>query len=132
MTDWVNATQARVAVLGVHNVPASRWYAQTALAIHNAVAAGGASPQALAGKQQPFQHPIPPHCSICHGISTVWCCAAPCAAYAGYTIVAGNFPGSQAQYDVLLKKQLTGISDKDRAAAAAVAVPIADEILRDK
>ncbi len=49
VTDWVNATQARVAALGVHNVPASRWYAQTALAIHNAVAAGGAPPQALAG-----------------------------------------------------------------------------------
>lgn len=49
VTDWINATQARVAVLGVHNVPASRWYAQTALAIHNAVAAGGAPPQALAG-----------------------------------------------------------------------------------
>jgi hypothetical protein len=54
------------------------------------------------------------------------------AAYAGYTIVSGNFPGSQAQYDVLLAKQLSGISEKDRAAAAAVAVPIADEILRDK
>lgn len=50
VTDWVNATQARVAVLGVHNVPASRWYAQTALAIHNAIVAGGAPPQALAGK----------------------------------------------------------------------------------
>jgi hypothetical protein len=49
VTDWINATQERVAVLGVHNVPASRWYAQTALAIHNAVAKGGASPQALAG-----------------------------------------------------------------------------------
>lgn len=49
VTDWINATQARVAVLGVHNVPASRWYAQTALAIHNALAAGGAPAQALAG-----------------------------------------------------------------------------------
>jgi hypothetical protein len=55
-----------------------------------------------------------------------------CAAYAGYTVVAGNFPGSQAQYDVLLKRQLAGISDKDRAAAAAIAIPIAEEILRDK
>lgn len=54
------------------------------------------------------------------------------AAYAGYTIVSGNFPGSQAQFDVLLKKQLAGISDKDRAAAASIAIPIADEILRDK
>jgi hypothetical protein len=52
VTDWVNATQARVAVLGVHNVPASRWYAHTALAIHNAVAAGGAPPKALAGKRR--------------------------------------------------------------------------------
>jgi hypothetical protein len=54
VTDWVNATQARVAATGVHNVPASRWYAQTALAIHNAVAAGaGKAPaQALAGKLQ--------------------------------------------------------------------------------
>jgi hypothetical protein len=50
VTDWINATQARVTVLGVHNVPASRWYAQTALAIHNAVAAGGAPAQALAGR----------------------------------------------------------------------------------
>lgn len=49
VTDWLNATQASIAVLGVHNIPASRWYAQTALAIHNAVAAGGAPPQALAG-----------------------------------------------------------------------------------
>lgn len=54
------------------------------------------------------------------------------AAYAGYTILSGNFPGSQANYDVLLKKQLAGISEKDRAAAAAIAVPIADEILLDK
>lgn len=49
VTDWINATQAQVAVLGVHNVPASRWYAETAVAIHNAVVKGGASPQALAG-----------------------------------------------------------------------------------
>lgn len=54
------------------------------------------------------------------------------AAYAGYTVVAGNFPGSQASYDLLLKKQLSGISDKERSAAAAIAVPIAEEILRDK
>lgn len=49
VTDWIAAAQQRVAALGVHNVPASRWYAQTALAIHNAVSAGGAPPQALAG-----------------------------------------------------------------------------------
>lgn len=47
-------------------------------------------------------------------------------------MLSGSFPGSQAQYDVLLKKQLQGVSDADRAAAAAVAVPIAEEILRDK
>ena len=49
VTDWIQAMQTRVAATGVHNVPASRWYAQTALAIHNAVAAGGAPPAALAG-----------------------------------------------------------------------------------
>jgi plasmid replication initiation protein len=52
VTDWLAATQARVAATGVHNVPASRWYAQTALAIHNALAKGGAPPQALAGWRQ--------------------------------------------------------------------------------
>lgn len=56
VTDWINATQARVAVLGVHNVPASRWYAQTALAIHNALAAGGAPAQALAGRWRCTDH----------------------------------------------------------------------------
>lgn len=50
VTDWINATQVRVAATGVHNVPASRWYAQTALAIHNAVSQGGAPPPALAGE----------------------------------------------------------------------------------
>jgi hypothetical protein len=54
------------------------------------------------------------------------------AAYAGYTVVSANFPGSQAQFDLLLKKQLAGISEKDRAAAVAIATPIADEVLRDQ
>lgn len=140
VTEWINATQARVAVLGVHNVPASRWYAQTALAIHNAVAAGGAPPQALAGRvalsKQQARLKIPSFSFILDLVNTRMLCygvhVALLAAYAGYTIVSGNFPGSQANYDVLLKKQLAGISEKDRAAAAAIAVPIADEILRDK
>jgi hypothetical protein len=53
-------------------------------------------------------------------------------AYVGYTVVSGNFPGSQAPYDNLLKRQLKDVSEKDRAAAAAIAVPIAQALLSDK
>ncbi len=54
------------------------------------------------------------------------------AAYAGYTVAAGNFPGSQALFDVLLAQQVKDVSAADRKAAKAVAIPIAEEILRDK
>jgi hypothetical protein len=40
VTQWINVTQYVVATTGAHNVPASRWYALTAFAIHNAVVTG--------------------------------------------------------------------------------------------
>ncbi|WIA08243.1 hypothetical protein OEZ85_007688 [Tetradesmus obliquus] len=48
VTDWVNATQLNVATDGIPNQLAARYYALTGLAMHQAIAQGGAPANALA------------------------------------------------------------------------------------
>jgi hypothetical protein len=118
---------------------------EAALTAAHSAAQLACSTQLLFQAELRFNHPCPRFARVCQAaLLPTWtsphltCCCCPLppttttAAYAGYTILAGNFPGSQAQYDVLLSRQLEGVSAKDRAAAAAVAVPIAQQILRDK
>lgn len=54
------------------------------------------------------------------------------AAFAGHTILANAFPWSQGKYDALIGKQLQGVSDADKQKAAAVAVPIATKLFKDR
>jgi hypothetical protein len=55
------------------------------------------------------------------------------AAYAGHAINSALFPWNQpARYDSLIAAQLQNISEADRQAAAAVALPVADKLLRKR
>lgn len=54
------------------------------------------------------------------------------AAFAGHTILANAFPWNQGKYDDLIGKQLQGVSDADKKKAAAVAVPIATKLFKDR
>jgi len=54
------------------------------------------------------------------------------AAYAGHTIVSNFFPWNQGKYDGIIEKQLAGVSDADKQKAAAVAVPIAVKLLKER
>jgi hypothetical protein len=54
-------------------------------------------------------------------------------AYAGHAINSALFPWNQpACYDSLIATQLKNISDVDRQAAAAVALPEADKLLKKR
>jgi hypothetical protein len=54
-------------------------------------------------------------------------------AYAGHAINSALFPWNQpARYDSLIATQLKNISDVDRQAAAAVALPEADKLLKKR
>lgn len=54
------------------------------------------------------------------------------AAFAGHAVVAGAFPWGQGRYDMMLGRQLSAVSMEDRKKAAAVAVPIAVKLLRER
>lgn len=54
------------------------------------------------------------------------------AAFAGHTIVSNLFPWNQGKFDVLIAKQLKGVSDAELTKAEAVAVPIALKLLKER
>lgn len=63
----------------------------------------------------------------------MYCCGPGPAAYAGHAINSGLFPWNQpARYDTLIQEQLKNVSQADRKAAAAIALPIADKMLKSR
>lgn len=55
------------------------------------------------------------------------------AAYAGHGINSALFPWNQpARYDTLIATQLKNVSAADRKAAADIALPVADKLLRKR
>jgi hypothetical protein len=55
------------------------------------------------------------------------------AAYAGHAINSALFPWNQpARYDSLIATQLKNVSAADRKAAADVALPVADKLLKER